>query len=169
MATAKQLEAIRNAMEMGWDDGTCMTAWNERCDEDRYYDDRISTYEDMLEEMSNMTPHEIIRQCCYGDVRAHGSWAEMDGNGNWHTFSDLSESNNFDWDIMVDFIAKHGDGDAYLIDRDTLVEFFADEYCEGDTDLAESVIDSSGCDLLTDDWDGIYSDGMQSIRELSEE
>lgn len=169
MATAAQLEAIRNAMEMGWDESTCVTAWNERCDKNGYYDDRISTYEYMLEEMSNMTPHEIIQQCCYGDVRAHGSWAEMDGNGNWHTFSDLYESNNFDWDIMVDFIAEHGDGDAYLIDRDTLVESFADEYCEGDIDLAESVIDSSGCDLLTDDWDDVYENGAESLRELSEE
>lgn len=169
MATEKQLNAIRYAMEMKWDDSTCITAWNERCDKDGYPDDRISTYSEMLEEMSNMTPHEIICQCCHGDIKAQGSWAELDGYGNWHTFSDLYESEYFDWDIMVGFIAEHGDGDGYRIDRDMLVESFADEYCEGDTDLAESVIESSGCDLLTDDWDDVYANGNESLRELSED
>lgn len=169
MATEKKLNAIRSAMESYWDDETCINAWNERCDTDGYPDDRITSYSEMLEEMSNMTPHEIICQCCHGDIKAHGSWAELNGYGNWHTFSDLYESNNFDSDIIANFIAEHGDGDGYRIDRDTLVEFFAYEYCEGDTDLAESVIESSGCDLLTEDWDDIYSDGMESIRKLSDD
>lgn len=169
MALEKQLDAIRYAMEINWDESTCITAWNERCDKGKYPDERISSYSEMLEEMSNMEPHEIICQCCYGDIRAHDSWAELDGYGNWHTFSDLCESNNFDWDSMVDFINEHGDGAGYVIDKDTLIESFADEYCEGDTDLAESVIDSSGCDLLTDDWDDIYSEGMESLRELSDD
>lgn len=169
MATEKQLEAIRSAMESHWDEETCINAWNERCGTDGYPDEQITSYSEMLEEMSNMTPHEIICQCCYGDIKAHGSWAELNGYGNWHTFSDLYESNNFDSDIITNFIAEHGDGDGYRIDRDTLVESFADEYCEGDTDLAESVIESSGCDLLTEDWDDIYSDGMESIRKLSDD
>lgn len=169
MATAKQLETIHSAMETYWDDETCINAWNGRCEKGNYPDDRISAYSEMLDEMSNMTPHEIICQCCYGDVKAHGSWAEMDGYANWHTFSDLYESNNFDWDTLVDFIAEHGDGDGYRIDKDLLIESFADEYCGGDTDLAESMIDSSGCDLLTDDWDDVYENGNESLRELSEE
>lgn len=166
MATKAQLDAIRRTIENDWTDDDYISAWNDYCNNSRYEDDMIFYMGAIDEIMTNSSVSDIMRMCYYGSVDPNDNYFEYDGYGNIQTFSIISESRNFDIAALVNYMAENGEL-GVEVDRDSLLSDFAKVYDLTD-DYADDIVSASGCDLLTDDWDEIYSDGMNSLTETDE-
>lgn len=166
MATKAQLDAIRRTIENDWTDDDYIRAWNEFCDKSHDGDDIIFYMAEFDEFVGNSSASDIMRMCYYGDVNPNDSYFEYDGYGNIHTFRIISESRHFDIAALVNYMAENGEL-GVEVDRDSLLSDFAKIYDLTD-DYADDIVSASGCDLLTDDWDEIYSDGMNSLTETDE-
>lgn len=166
MATKAQLDAIRRTIENDYTDDDYIAVWNNYCNKSQYGDDIILYMAEIDEIAANLSVSDIMRMCYYGSVDPNDNYFEYDGNGNIRTFSIISESRNFDLVALVKYMAENGEL-GVEVDRDSLLSEFADTYDLTD-DYAEEVVSASGGDLLTDDWDEIYSDGMNSLTETEE-
>lgn len=167
MATKAQLDAIRRTIENDWTNDDYIRAWNEYCDKSHYSDDVIFYISEIDEIEGNSSVSDIILKCYHGSIDPNDSYFEYDGNGNIHTFSIMSDSRNFDLAALVKYMAENGEL-GVEVDRNSLLSEFAEIYDLTD-DYVEEVVSASGCDLLTDDWNEIYSDGMNSLTECAEE
>lgn len=164
MATKAQLDAIRRTIENDWTDDDYIRVWNEFCDKSHYGDDIIFYMAEIDEIVGESSVSDIIQMCHYGSIDPNDSYFEYDGNGNIHTFSIISDSRNFDLAALVKYMAENGEL-GVEVDRDSLLSEFAEVYDLTD-DYAEEIVNASGCDLLADDWDTIYCDGRETLKEL---
>lgn len=162
MATKAQLESIKRIV-CDWSDTDIISAWNDYADRNKY--EHIYSMSEFDEVFGNKSPLEVARACYYGHFNISDEWFEYNGHGNINTFSYMSDSQNYDLDSLVRYMADNGDLGDVEVDRDELLSEFAEIY-ELTEEEAENIVAASDYDLLEDDWGVIFNEGSKAYKEL---
>lgn len=151
-----KIDAIVDIID-NWETHDLVTAWNERCEEQDLYDERIEDMYSFDELYDGMKPTEIADMLHNASFCTGDDYFEFNRHGNISSFSYVSDSDWFDMDELAEFIAENG---LRNVDIDELIDditvTFIEEYFEGD-DIDDETIKDIICEndysVLSDDWD----------------
>ena len=110
-----KFEMVKAIISENWDDGQKVYAWNERCDNLKYYDDRIE-YNNIDELLMDCKPSEVIQKIDTANYRLNDEYAVCTIYG-WKSFNYADDENSpYDNDEMARYIVDRGEcfGDSDL-------------------------------------------------------
>lgn len=140
--TRKQLEEQILEVLKGLDDSDIVNVWNEYCERNNYYDDRLESM-DLLDEIyAGQEPTEILRRAFYGhdqfgdesEFNPNRDWFYFNGYGNlvsvecvgWNDYANEFMFDRFDEDAVIDYILDNMDA----LECDEITEIL-DDYENG--------------------------------------
>ena len=165
-----KIQVIINIIKNNWSNEEIADAWNFRCDEDGYMDERIEYMDSFDELFCNLKPSEIAekvyrREFCTGD-----DFFAFNGYGNLESFSDVDDYSRFSYTELAEYLVDNGDSLTTDVDTDELLEYFIYEYFNHyDFDqikcVIETYMENNAFDLLMDNWDDLNEDILNYIEE----
>lgn len=166
----EKIQAIINIIKNNWSNEEIADAWNFRCDEKGYMDERIEYMDTFDELFSGYKPSEIAekvyrREFCTGD-----DFYAFNGYGNLESFSDVDDYSRFSYEELAEYLVDNGDSLTTDVDTDELLESFIYEYFDHyDFDqikcVIETYMENNTFDLLMDNWDDLNEDILNYIEE----
>ena len=165
-----KIQAIIDIIKSNWSNNELVDAWNLRCDESNYMDDRIEYMDTFDELFCGLKPSEIAEKVYKRDVRTGDDFFAFNGYGNLESFSDVEDYSRFCYEELPKYLAENGDSITTDIDTDELLESFIYEYFDHyDFDQIKCVIETymknNTFDLLMDNWDDLNEDILNYIEE----
>ena len=158
----------------GWRDCDLCNAWNERCDKCGYSDDMIYQMDCFNEFFDGKDPLDIVEMVYRCDFNPNDEYFSFDAYGNIISFDCVEDFNSFDYEVLAYFLAEYGDYDTDDVDRDELFSQFVEELKKWDsipsmdedvlTDKLTEYIEENNYDLLTNDWDLIAEEFIESLN-----
>lgn len=165
-----KIQTIINIIKNNWSNEEIADAWNFRCDEKDYMDERIEYMDSFDEFFCNLKPSEIAekvyrREFCTGD-----DFFAFNGYGNLESFSDVDDYSRFSYSELAEYLVDNGDSLTTDVDTDELLESFIYEYFSHfDFDqikqTIETYMEDNAFDLLMDNWDDLNEDILYYIEE----
>ena len=165
-----KIQAIIDIIKSNWSNNELVDAWNLRCDESNYMDDRIEYMDTFDELFCGLKPSEIAEKVYKRDFRTGDDFFAFNGYGNLESFSDVEDYSRFSYEELAEYLAENGDSLTTDIDTDELLESFIYEYfdhydfgqikCVIETDMKNNTFD-----LLMDNWDDLNEDILNYIEE----
>ena len=158
----------------GWSDSELLVAWNEYCDVNGYSNNIIYSMDSFNECFGGMAPLDVIDMVRGCDFSTTDDYFSYTSYGNIITFNYVEDYSEFDYDYLAEFLGKEGDSNTAEVDRDELKTAFIEELMntyESLEGLTESevtekfteFIDENCYDLLTEDWDLIADEFVESL------
>lgn len=150
-----KIDAIIDIID-NWETHDLVTAWNERCEEQDRYDERIEDMYSFDELYDGMRPTEIADMLHNASFCTGDDYFEFNRHGNISSFSYVSDSDWFDMDELAEFIAENG---LKCVDLDELIDditvTFIEVHFEEDIDdeTIKDIICENDFSVLHDDWD----------------
>ena len=165
-----KIQAIIDIIKTNWSTDEIVDAWNLRCDESNYMDDRIEYMDTFDELFCGLKPSEIAEKVYKRDFRTGDDFFAFNGYGNLESFSDVEDYSRFSYEELAEYLAENGDSLTTDIDTDELLESFIYEYFDHyDFDQIKCVIETymknNTFDLLMDNWDDLNEDILNYIEE----
>ena len=165
-----KIQAIIDIIKSNWSNNELVDAWNLRCDESNYMDDRIEYMDTFDELFCGLKPSEIAEKVYRRDFRTGDDFFAFNGYGNLESFSDVEDYSRFSYEELAEYLAENGDSLTSDVDKDELLEFFIYEYFDHyDFDQIKCVIETymedNTFDLLKDNWDDLNEDILNYIEE----
>ena len=165
-----KIEAIIDIIKSNWSNEEIVDAWNFRCDEDNYMDERIEYMDTFDELFSNLKPSEIAEKVYRRDFCTGDDFYAFNGYGNLESFSDVEDYSRFSYSELAEYLADNGDSLTTDVDTDQLLESFIYEYFDYyDFDqikqTIETYMEDNTFDLLMDNWDDLNEDILNYIEE----
>ena len=166
----EKIQVIIDIIKNNWSNEEIADAWNFRCDEKGYMDERIEYMDTFDELFCNLKPSEIAekvyrREFCTGD-----DFFAFNGYGNLESFSDVDDYSRFSYSELAEYLVDNGDSLTTDVDTDQLLESFIYEYFNHyDFDqikcVIETYMENNAFDLLMDNWDDLNEDILNYIEE----
>ena len=155
-----KIQAIIDIIKNNWSTDEIVDAWNLRCDESNYMDDRIEYMDTFDELFCGLKPSEIAEKVYKRDFCTGDDFFAFNGYGNLESFSDVEDYSRFSYEELAEYLAENGDSLTTDIDTDELLESFIYEYFDHyDFDQIKCVIETymknNTFDLLMDNWDDL--------------
>lgn len=121
----KQIEDLVTDTIDNMSDSEMINLWNEYCDDNRYYDDRIEYFDEGVfnDLMAGKTPYEIYQIIDNSDISFFDDYYRYDGY-ELNTFSDVYDS--IDIDNLVEWVIEE-ENDLCNSDIDELYNKLNDE------------------------------------------
>ena len=165
-----KIQAIIDIIKSNWSNNELVDAWNLRCDESNYMDDRIEYMDTFDELFCGLKPSEIAEKVYRRDFRTGDDFFAFNGYGNLESFSDVEDYSRFSYEELAEYLAENGDSLTTDIDTDELLESFIYEYFDHyDFDqikcVIETYMENNTFDLLMDNWDDLNEDILNYIEE----
>lgn len=165
-----KIQAIIDIIKSNWSNNELVDAWNLRCDESNYMDDRIEYMDTFDELFCGLKPSEIAEKVYRRDFRTGDDFFAFNGYGNLESFSDVEDYSRFSYEELAEYLAENGDSLTSDVDTDELLEFFIYEYFDHyDFDqikcVIETYMENNTFDLLMDNWDDLNEDILNYIEE----
>lgn len=165
-----KIQAIIDIIKNNWSTDEIVDAWNLRCDENNYMDDRIEYMDTFDELFCGLKPSEIAEKGYKRDFRTGDDFFVFNGYGNLESFSDVEDYSRFSYEELAEYLAENGDSLISDVDKDELLEFFIYEYFDHyDFDqikcVIETYMENNTFDLLKDNWDDLNEDILNYIEE----
>lgn len=165
-----KIQAIIDIIKNNWSTDEIVDAWNLRCDENNYMDDRIEYMDTFDELFCGLKPSEIAEKVYKRDFCTGDDFFAFNGYGNLESFSDVEDYSRFSYEELAKYLAENGDSLTTDIDTDELLESFIYEYFDHyDFDQIKCVIETymknNTFDLLMDNWDDLNEDILSYIEE----
>ena len=165
-----KIQAIIDIIKTNWSTDEIVDAWNLRCDENNYMDDRIEYMDTFDELFCGLKPSEIAEKVYKRDFCTGDDFFAFNGYGNLESFSDVEDYSHFSYEELAEYLAENGDSLTTDIDTDELLESFIYEYFDNyDFDQIKCVIETymedNTFDLLMDNWDDLNEDILNYIEE----
>ena len=165
-----KIQAIIDIIKTNWSTDEIVDAWNLRCDENNYMDDRIEYMDTFDELFCGLKPSEIAEKVYKRDFCTGDDFFAFNGYGNLESFSDVEDYSRFSYEELAEYLAENGDSLTTDIDTDELLESFIYEYFDNyDFDQIKCVIETymedNTFDLLMDNWDDLNEDILNYIEE----
>lgn len=165
-----KIQAIIDIIKSNWSSNELVDAWNLRCDESNYMDDRIEYMDTFDELFCGLKPSEIAEKVYRRDFRTGDDFFAFNGYGNLESFSDVEDYSRFSYEELAEYLAENGDSLTSDVDTDELLEFFIYEYFDHyDFDqikcVIETYMENNTFDLLMDNWDDLNEDILNYIEE----
>jgi hypothetical protein len=163
----------------GWSDSELLVAWNEYCDKKGYSDNIIYSMDSFNECFGGMEPLDIIDMVRGCDFSPSDDYFSYTSCGNIISFNYVEDYSEFDYDYLAEFLGEDGDNYTADVDRDELKTAFIEELIntyeslEGLTEDEVSekfteFIEENCYDLLTDDWDLMAEEFIESFDTEAE-
>lgn len=164
-------DIIRN-----WNDSDLLVAWNEYCDKKGYSDNIIYSMDSFNECFESMEPLDIIDMVRGCDFTPSDDYFSYTSYGNIISFDYVEDYSEFDYDYLAEFLGENGDNNTAEVDRDELKTAFIEELINTYDSLAGLTEDEvsekftefiiENCyDLLTDDWDLMAEEFIDTLKE----
>ena len=165
-----KIQAIIDIIKNNWSTDEIVDAWNLRCDESNYMDDRIEYMDTFDELFCGLKPSEIAEKVYKRDFCTGDDFFAFNGYGNLESFSDVEDYSRFSYEELAEYLVDNGDSLTTDIDTDELLESFIYEYFDHyDFDQIKCVIETymedNTFDLLMDSWDDLNRDVLDYIKE----
>ena len=165
-----KMQAIIDIIKSNWSNNELVDAWNLRCDESNYMDDRIEYMDTFDELFCGLKPSEIAEKVYKRDFCTGDDFFAFNGYGNLESFSDVEDYSRFSYEELAEYLAENGDSLTSDVDKDELLEFFIYEYFDHyDFDqikcVIETYMENNTFDLLMDNWDDLNEDILNYIEE----
>lgn len=165
-----KIQAIIDIIKSNWSNNEIVDAWNLRCDENNYMDDRIEYMDTFDELFCGLRPSEIAEKVYRRDFRTGDDFFAFNGYGNLESFSDVEDYSRFSYEELAEYLAENGDSLTSDVDKDELLESFIYEYFDHyDFDQIKCVIETymedNTFDLLKDNWDDLNEDILNYIKK----
>ena len=165
-----KIQAIIDIIKNNWSTDEIVDAWNLRCDESNYMDDRIEYMDTFDELFCGLKPSEIAEKVYKRDFCTGDDFFAFNGYGNLESFSDVEDYSRFSYEELAEYLVDNGDSLTTDIDTDELLESFIYEYFDHyDFDQIKCVIETymedNTFDLLMDNWDDLNRDVLDYIKE----
>ena len=102
----KQIENLVTDTINNMSDSELIDLWNEYCDNNRYYDDRIEYFDEGVfnDLMAGKTPYEIYQIIDNSDISFFDDYCRYNGYDELNTFSDVYDS--IDIDDLVEWVIE---------------------------------------------------------------
>ena len=102
----KQIENLVTDTINNMSDSELIDLWNEYCDNNRYYDDRIEYFDESVfnDLMAGKTPYEIYQIIDNSDISFFDDYCRYNGYDELNTFSDVYDS--IDIDDLVEWVIE---------------------------------------------------------------
>jgi len=102
----KQIENLVTDTINNMSDSELIDLWNEYCDNNRYYDDRIEYFDEGVfnDLMAGKTPYEIYQIIDNSDISFFDDYCRYNGYDELNTFSDVYDS--IDIDNLVEWVIE---------------------------------------------------------------
>ena len=165
-----KIQAIIDIIKNNWSTDEIVDAWNLRCDESNYMDDRIEYMDTFDELFCGLKPSEIAEKVYKRDFCTGDDFFAFNGYGNLESFSDVEDYSRFSYEELAKYLVDNGDSLTAGVDTDQLLESFIYEYFDYyDFDQIKSIIETymknNTFDLLMDNWDDLNRDVLDYIKE----
>lgn len=166
----EKIQTIIDIIKNNWSNEEIADAWNFRCDEKGYMDERIEYMDTFDELFCNYKPSEIAEKVYRRDFCTGDDFYAFNGYGNLESFSDVDDYSRFSYEELAEYLVDNGDSLTTDVDTDELLEFFIYEYFNEYTfyqikNTIEAYMEENAFDLLMDDWDVLYEDIRYHIEE----
>lgn len=165
-----KIETIIDIIKSNWSNEEVADAWNFRCDEKGYMDERIEYMDTFDELFCNFKPSEIAEKVYRRDFCTGDDFYAFNGYGNLESFSDVEDYSRFSYEELAEYLVDYGDSLTTDVDTDQLLESFIYEYFDHyDFDqikqTIETYMEDNTFDLLMDNWDDLNEDILNYIEE----
>ena len=165
-----KIQAIIDIIKNNWSNEEIADAWNFRCDEKGYMDERIEYMDTFDELFCNLKPSEIAEKVYRRDFCTGDDFYAFNGYGNLESFSEVEDYSRFSYEELAEYLVDYGDSLTTALDTDELLESFIYEYFNHyDFDQIKCVIETymedNTFDLLMDNWDDLNEDILNYIEE----
>lgn len=165
-----KIETIIDIIKNNWSNEEVADAWNFRCDEKGYMDERIEYMDTFNELFCNSKPSEIAEMVYRRDFCTGDDFYAFNGYGNLESFSDVEDYSRFSYEELAEYLVDNGDSLTTDVDTDQLLESFIYEYFDHyDFDqikqTIETYMEDNTFDLLMDNWDDLNEDVLNYIEE----
>lgn len=166
----EKIQVIIDIIKNNWSNEEIADAWNFRCDEDGYMDERIEYMDSFDELFCNLKPSEIAEKVYRRDFCTGDDFFAFNGYGNLESFSDVDDYSRFSYTELAEYLVNNGDSLTTDVDTDELLEYFIYEYFNHyDFDqikcVIETYMENNAFDLLMDNWDDLNEDILNYIEE----
>lgn len=169
------LEKIKDAIT-DLDNSDKVGLWNEYCESNNYYDDRIE-YNDIDELLCGLDPSEVINKIDLENYKESDRYCAVDGWDEYVSFDYVDDDNSpFDLSLLAQWIYDNEDACGYLDEDDISDHFdainFVDEFF--DDDDVDAFIEDNGIDVdeNVDKYDAVtdyleqYGDDVDEVVSL---
>ena len=165
-----KIQTIIDIIKNNWSNEEIVDAWNFRCDEKDYMDERIEYMDTFDELFCNLKPSEIAEKVYRRDFCTGDDFYAFNGYGNLESFSNVEDYSRFSYSELAEYLADNGDSLTTDVDTDQLLESFIYEYFDHyDFDqikcVIETYMENNTFDLLMDNWDDLNEDILNYIEE----
>ena len=165
-----KIQTIIDIIKNNWSNEEIADAWNFRCDEKGYMDERIEYMHTFDELFCNLKPSEIAEKVYRRDFCTGDDFYAFNGYGNLESFSDVDDYSRFSYEELAEYLVDNGDSLTTDVDTDQLLESFIYEYFDHyDFDqikcVIETYMENNTFDLLMDNWDDLNEDILNYIEE----
>lgn len=165
-----KIQAIIDIIKHNWSNEEIADAWNFRCDEKGYMDERIEYMDSFDELFCNLKPSEIAEKVYRRDFCTGDDFYAFNGYGNLESFSEVEDYSRFSYSELAEYLVDNGDSLTTDVDTDQLLESFIYEYFDHyDFDqikcVIETYMENNAFDLLMDNWDDLNEDILYYIEE----
>lgn len=165
-----KIQTIIDIIKNNWSNEEIADAWNFRCDEKGYMDERIEYMHTFDELFCNLKPSEIVEKVYRRDFCTGDDFYAFNGYGNLESFSDVDDYSRFSYEELAEYLVDNGDSLTTDVDTDQLLESFIYEYFDHyDFDqikcVIETYMENNTFDLLMDNWDDLNEDVLNYIEE----
>lgn len=166
----EKIQVIIDIIKNNWSNEEIADAWNLRCDEDDYMDERIEYMDSFDELFCSLKPSEIAEKVYRRDFCTGDDFFAFNGYGNLESFSDVDDYSRFSYEELAEYLVDNGDSLTTDVDTDELLESFIYEYFNHyDFDqikcVIETYMENNTFDLLMDNWDDLNEDVLNYIEE----
>lgn len=168
--------------------------WNEYCEANCYYDDRIE-YNDPNELFCGCSPEQVLERVdLEGKYRTYDNYCALDGYGEYVSFDYVDDYNSpFDFDTLVDYLTdneetfdyfseddvkptfNHSDFVDFEMDEDDIWNFILDNDIEGVSDEDDEITKADAVkdyledlDSDVDEIEAALSGCFSTIRDVEE-
>lgn len=159
-----------------WNDSDLLVAWYEYCDKKGYSDYIIYSMDSFNECFEHMAPLDIIDMVRGCDFSSSDEYFAYTSYGNITSFDYVEDYSEFDYDYLAEFLGEEGDNNTAEVDRDELKTAFIEELIntydlldglteDEVTEKFTEFIEENYYDLLTDDWDLMAEEFIDTLKE----
>lgn len=159
----------------GWSDSELYNAWNERCDRCSYTDDMIYQMDSFNDFFDGKDPLDIVEMVYRCHFNPNDDYFSFDAYANITSFNYVEDFNTFDYETLAEYLCEYGDNNTAEVDRDELKTAFIEELINSYESLAgltedevtekfTEFIEENCYDLLTEDWDLIAEEFIESLN-----
>ena len=153
----RKVDAISDAMNLGWNEAERVSAWNEYCDRNNIMDDYIYSMYDIDDILGKRKVSEIL-DIISDNFNSRADFFLFNGYGYLVSGDYADDFDCYDEDAVAEYIAENGGYDFPDIDEDYLVDGFVSLFDEGEEERVREFLEENDIDLLDEDWDSVVEE-----------